>query len=60
MLSKYERNRRIKNLEFTVTDRYVSATDENGIYVYRKKVDSVEVEIERLKKCFDEMYQGKR
>lgn len=59
-MTRAERNRRIKKLEFTVTDRYVSAIDENGTYIYRKKVDSVEVEIERLKKCFDEIYQGKR
>lgn len=60
MLSKYERNRRIKNLKFEVTDRYVSAVDESGTYAYRKRVDSVETEMERLKQCFDEMYKGKR
>ncbi len=60
MLSKCERNRRIKNLKFTVTDRYVSAEDSNGTYVYRKRIDSVETEMERLKQCFDEIYQGKR
>ena len=60
MLSKYERNRRIKNLKFEVTDRYVSAVDESGTYAYRKRVDSVETEMERLKQYFDEMYKGKR
>ena len=59
-MTKVERNKRIKNLEFTVTDRYVSATDENGTYIYRKRVDSVEVEKERLRNWFDEMYKGKR
>lgn len=60
MLSKYERNRRIKNLKFEVTDRYVSAVDESGTYAYRKRVDSVETEMEKLKQWFDEMYKGKR
>lgn len=60
MLTKYERNRRLKNLVFEVTDRYVSAVDENGTYIYRKRVDSVEVEKERLRNWFDEMYKGKR
>ena len=60
MLSKYERNRRIKNLKFEITDRYVSAVDESGTYAYRKRIDSVETEMERLKQCFDEMYKGKR